>query len=571
MLNWGYAWAHFQGSSPQDTEVAGNVGVAPLPAFEGFDSATCIGGWQWAINPFSDNKDAAWRLLEFLASPDVQRVLAVQASNIPARQSLYQDPEVLEAAPALRRLLRRHRQRPLAPRHALLQRRLRGDPLPDERLLRPPVDATRRSRRCSAASKRRSTSDRPNRRGCSGRRPPRELGRRARDPILRSGKVSPWPSPHPPARTASPASGAGCARATSPRRSSASSSSSPPPSSWRWSCSGRSSRCSGSRSTSSASTSPRAAGPFIGLEHYGRMLWGTDMTWDLQPPARLAPARPSRRRRALVGRRARRRWSAGATAIVWTRRSPLLVAGLWMGYHPGEDGPLERRALLERLLHHAAHDVVASVDRRLRRRPAAGAAGERRVALALAGAHRPPHPVGDAARAGGGHVRLALQLRRTASSTTCWVASASRGRCGWRAPTPPSWAANHHDRLGDLGVRRAHPARRPAVDRRQASTRPRWSTGRAPGSASGHHAAAAAPVDRGGAHLPHAHGDPDLRHPLRHDPRRTRAASLETLGIYVSNTTNSLNLGYAAALAVALFAMSLAITVVYLRWIYTDD
>jgi multiple sugar transport system substrate-binding protein len=99
MLNWGYAWAHFQGSSPQATEVAGLVGVAPLPAFEGNQSATCIGGWQWAINPFSANKDAAWRVLEFLASPDAQRVLAVQASNVPARHSLYDDPEVLEAAP----------------------------------------------------------------------------------------------------------------------------------------------------------------------------------------------------------------------------------------------------------------------------------------------------------------------------------------------------------------------------------------------------------------------------------------------------------------------------------------
>jgi multiple sugar transport system substrate-binding protein len=99
MLNWGYAWAHFQGSSPQATEVAGVVGVAPLPAFEGNASATCIGGWQWAINPFSQSKDAAWRLVEFLASPDSQRVLAVQASNIPARHSLYDDAAVLEAAP----------------------------------------------------------------------------------------------------------------------------------------------------------------------------------------------------------------------------------------------------------------------------------------------------------------------------------------------------------------------------------------------------------------------------------------------------------------------------------------
>jgi multiple sugar transport system substrate-binding protein len=99
MLNWGYAWAHFQGSSPQETFVAGKVGVAPLPAFEGHESATCVGGWQWAINPYSANKDAAFRALQFLASEDSQRTLAVQASNIPARLSLYSDPAVLEAAP----------------------------------------------------------------------------------------------------------------------------------------------------------------------------------------------------------------------------------------------------------------------------------------------------------------------------------------------------------------------------------------------------------------------------------------------------------------------------------------
>ncbi len=99
MLNWGYAWAHFQGSSDRPTEVAGVVGVAPLPAFEGFDSATCIGGWQWAINPFGTSKAEAWRLLEFLASPEAQRVLAVEASNVPARESLYADLAVLEAAP----------------------------------------------------------------------------------------------------------------------------------------------------------------------------------------------------------------------------------------------------------------------------------------------------------------------------------------------------------------------------------------------------------------------------------------------------------------------------------------
>ena len=47
--------------------------------------------------------------------------------------------------------------------------------------------------------------------------------------------------------------------------------------------------------------------------------------------------------------------------------------------------------------------------------------------------------------------------------------------------------------------------------------------------------------------------------------------ALETLGVYIYKTTNGLDIGYAAALSVALFALSLSITVFYLRWIYTDE
>jgi len=53
----------------------------------------------------------------------------------------------------------------------------------------------------------------------------------------------------------------------------------------------------------------------------------------------------------------------------------------------------------------------------------------------------------------------------------------------------------------------------------------------------------------------------------RGGPGRT----LETLGLYVYNTVTASNIGYSAALSVILFALSLAITLFYLRWIYTDE
>ena len=47
--------------------------------------------------------------------------------------------------------------------------------------------------------------------------------------------------------------------------------------------------------------------------------------------------------------------------------------------------------------------------------------------------------------------------------------------------------------------------------------------------------------------------------------------SLETLGVYIYKTANGLDIGYAAAISVALFVLSLSITLFYLRWIYTDE
>ena len=116
MLNWGYAWAHFQ--EDEDSEVTGSVGVAPLPAFEGNESATCVGGFQWAMNPFSDNKDEAFQVMQHMASYDAQKALAIGASHIPARDALYEDEEVLAAAPQFGQfseVIANARPRPLTP------------------------------------------------------------------------------------------------------------------------------------------------------------------------------------------------------------------------------------------------------------------------------------------------------------------------------------------------------------------------------------------------------------------------------------------------------------------------
>lgn len=129
-LNWSYAWAHFQGNSPQPTQVKGNVGVAALPAFGKNASATCTGGWEWAINAYSKNKREAAKLLQYMASPQVQREMAVNGAYLPVRKSLYNDAQVLSANPhfkALYPVVTKARPRPVTPNYPKVSEIIRNN------------------------------------------------------------------------------------------------------------------------------------------------------------------------------------------------------------------------------------------------------------------------------------------------------------------------------------------------------------------------------------------------------------------------------------------------------------
>lgn len=96
-INWGYAWDLFQ--QDPHSKVKGNVGVAKLPAMSGGKSATCIGGWQWAVSAFSKNKAEAAKLVKFMSSPEVSKFLAINGSLLPVFSNVYSDKDVLKANP----------------------------------------------------------------------------------------------------------------------------------------------------------------------------------------------------------------------------------------------------------------------------------------------------------------------------------------------------------------------------------------------------------------------------------------------------------------------------------------
>jgi multiple sugar transport system substrate-binding protein len=96
-INWGFAWDRFK--DDPESKVKGKVGVMPLPAMAGGKSATCVGGWQWAVSAFSKNKAAAAKLVQYMSSPEASKFLAVHGSLLPTYQGVYTDADVVNAAP----------------------------------------------------------------------------------------------------------------------------------------------------------------------------------------------------------------------------------------------------------------------------------------------------------------------------------------------------------------------------------------------------------------------------------------------------------------------------------------
>ncbi len=97
-INWGFAWDRFQADA--DSKVKGQVDVMPMPRVgEASKSATCIGGWQWAVSAFSRNKALAAKLVKHMSTPEVAKFLAVEGSLLPVFASTYTDPAYLAKVP----------------------------------------------------------------------------------------------------------------------------------------------------------------------------------------------------------------------------------------------------------------------------------------------------------------------------------------------------------------------------------------------------------------------------------------------------------------------------------------
>jgi multiple sugar transport system substrate-binding protein len=116
MRNWPYAWNLMQ---KEGSPVRGKVGIVPMVAGPGGKGAATLGGWGFSISAFSRHPAEAFKLAEFFASSESQKLAFMQGGILPTRKSLYADPDVLRAAPHMKdlgRILAGARPRPVHPR-----------------------------------------------------------------------------------------------------------------------------------------------------------------------------------------------------------------------------------------------------------------------------------------------------------------------------------------------------------------------------------------------------------------------------------------------------------------------
>ncbi len=96
MRNWPYVYSMAQAD---DSPVKGKFDVAPLPGEQPGQGVATLGGWQLAVSKYSQHPEVAAEIALFMASADVQKMRAIKGSFNPTIISLYQDADVLAAAP----------------------------------------------------------------------------------------------------------------------------------------------------------------------------------------------------------------------------------------------------------------------------------------------------------------------------------------------------------------------------------------------------------------------------------------------------------------------------------------
>lgn len=124
--NWPYAWGLHQSA---ESAVRDRVAIGLIPRGDAGPHVAALGGWHVGISKSSDRKEAGWKLAQFIVSRQVQLGFALNLGWNPARQDLYDAPELIERAPhlvTLKEVFATASPRPNLPYYSLVSRVLQA-------------------------------------------------------------------------------------------------------------------------------------------------------------------------------------------------------------------------------------------------------------------------------------------------------------------------------------------------------------------------------------------------------------------------------------------------------------
>jgi multiple sugar transport system substrate-binding protein len=102
--NWPYAYSLFS-KTDGSSKVEGKFGVAPLPGFGG-PGVSSLGGHNYAMAKYAENKGTVADFLKFTASVEEQKQNTIASAAAPVTSSVYTDPELTKKYPYLPVLLK---------------------------------------------------------------------------------------------------------------------------------------------------------------------------------------------------------------------------------------------------------------------------------------------------------------------------------------------------------------------------------------------------------------------------------------------------------------------------------
>ncbi|MBD8507053.1 ABC transporter substrate-binding protein [Hoyosella sp. G463] len=123
--NWPYMYAN---AAAEESNVADSFGIAPLPGEDGIGTST-LGGYNNAINVFSENKATARDFIAYIQNEESQRQF-MEAAFPPVLASIYDDSALAEEypyLPVLKESLENAKPRPVTPFYEAISKAVRDN------------------------------------------------------------------------------------------------------------------------------------------------------------------------------------------------------------------------------------------------------------------------------------------------------------------------------------------------------------------------------------------------------------------------------------------------------------